>query len=549
MKMRPSSTGEKADELSKQPRGRISLDQFYSFVKDLELMDLASTAASDEKHMKSGYDVNDSDILRLMENAEKLTEQLVDTERNLLDLMAVAGWDPSKLGLVNNDSSTSLYLLYQFTPSESITSQNTTENGNTFDLEVIQPPPKQSPRLEVLKDVYKFSLKIYCGHGTLDATKRWWIHVANVAQVILDSRKQSISKNSAMNAKKKGKNPLASITAGLTASELITKDMTLEERVRIRARIREQSLLNQSGSLKARSPGSSSDPQHRKNRTLLELADSLWSFANRRSLGDRSGFLCEGSKKELSNIAFVDNGKSGKNARLAVVDFIKDARISWKSVVGRGNFGGVNGESNSNAGSGGRYSSLGVKDVANIDLSRVLFHIRMKMVSTTDGSEFSLNVTSDTRRMETEILGLLEELASMFPEWVRLLDAPSSLTAANKFGGAWEYSRVGNNGITNKKPSARRSIILIRNYAVDYASYVHSKLGARNSQVEPTKQSQTVDMMRFRSSACSKKRSYNEVHHNDKKDGPSAIADTIVPPSFVRLYGKALGIIENNAKG
>lgn len=549
MKPRPSSTGEKAGESSKQPRSRISLDQFYSFVNDLELLDLASTAASDVKLLKSGYDVNDSETLQLMENADKLTEQLVDTEFNLLDLMAVAGWDPSKFELANKDSSTSLYMLYQFTPSESTTSQNTTENGNTFDLEVKQPPPKQSPRLEVLKDVYKFSLKIYLGHGTLDATKRWWKHVANVAQVILDSRKQSISQFSVINAQKPGKKPLESITTGLTASELITKDMTLEERVRIRAQIREQSLLNQSGSLKASSPGSSSDPQHRKNTMLLELADALWSFANRRSLGDRSSFLCESSKKGLENVAFVDTSRSGKNARLAVVDFIKDARISWKSVVGRGNLRGVTGESKSIAGAGGRYSILGVKNVANIDLSRVLFHIRMKMVSTADGSEFSSNVTSDTRRMETEVLGLLDDLASMFPEWVRLLDAPSLLTAANKSGGAWEYSRAGNIGTTNKKPSARRSIILIRNDAVDYASSVHSKLGGRNSQAEPTKHNKAIDIVRFRSSASSKKRFYNEVHHNDKRVGPSAIAETIVPPSFVRLYGKALGVIENNAKG
>ncbi|KAL7469301.1 hypothetical protein ACHAXS_009561 [Conticribra weissflogii] len=552
LKMRRSSTGTNTEASLQQSCGSIPLDQFHSFVKERELLDSPSTDASDKNHLKVVFDVNDSDMLRLMDNAVELTKQLVDTERYLLDLMVVAGSDPSKLGFVKDDLRTSLYTLYRFAPSESATTQIANESGIVFDLEVLKPPPKQSSRLEVMKSLYKFSRKIYFGHADPETTKWWWKHVATVARVILDSRKQTISKKSVNSANKIEISSLEPLATGLNASDLITKDMTLEERVRIRAQLREQSLLKQSVNLMARTPGSSSDEPRRKNKMLLELADALWSFANRRSLGDQSGLLVEFSKERSAKTASFDSVSSGKIAKLTVEDFIKDARISWKSVLGRGNFGGDEEGSGSRAGSSGRYRISGVTDAAKVDLSRVLFHIRMKMITTTDGSSFSSDVTSDKRRMETEMLGLLSELASTFPKWIRLLDVPSSLMATNKVGGAWEYRRFGSNGTTIKNPSSRSSIIIIRNDAVDYARYVHLPLGGKSIRSEPTKQSHGADITniaRFLSSASGKKRPHNELQQKDKKLGPSAIANTIVPPSFVRLYGKALGVSDNDAMG
>ena len=154
------------------------------------------------------------------------------------------------------------------------------------------------------------------------------------------------------------------------------------------------------------------------NKALLELANALRSYSQRRGLTsagvggsaiDRLQSRAAGSSSSVvSSAAAVAGGRTKMQttniARLSVMDLIKDARIAWNAVVRSG-------------------------PVVNIDISRVLFQLRLKMMMAADAkttlrgtsSALALDVqVSDRRQMELYLLDLLEKLTSLVPNWIHL---------------------------------------------------------------------------------------------------------------------------------
>jgi len=162
----------------------------------------------------------------------------------------------------------------------------------------------------------------------------------------------------------------------------------------------------------------------------------------------------------------------------------------------------------------------GGKAVVSIDLSRVLFQIRLKMKPNKD--------VSDKRQMEMQLLELLEELSELVPAWIQLRKAPTLMTGLSskkrKTSGAIDASLTTPATATTKqqKTNIKQCIIVIRNDAVDYNTDVRLKLGGRSHIT-------SLEEMRG-------------------KKQPS-LADAIVPPSFLQTYGKALKEEPKKKKG
>jgi hypothetical protein len=184
------------------------------------------------------------------------------------------------------------------------------------------------------------------------------------------------------------------------------------------------------------------------NKALLELADALRSYSQRRGLTsagvggsaiDRLQSRAAGSSSSVvSSAAAVAGGRTKMQttniARLSVMDLIKDARIAWNAVVRSGGGGGGKSDSSgyalgssegANRGGGGGLAA----PVVNIDISRVLFQLRLKMMMAADAkttlrgtsSALALDVqVSDRRQMELYLLDLLEKLTSLVPNWIHL---------------------------------------------------------------------------------------------------------------------------------
>jgi hypothetical protein len=165
--------------------------------------------------------------------------------------------------------------------------------------------------------------------------------------------------------------------------------------------------------------------------------------------------------------------------------------------------------------------------MVTVDLSRVLFLLRLKMVPVEN--------VSDRRQMELQLLALLDKLATLVPDWIQLRKAPSTFTSAE----TKPESSTSTNG-QNNKLNIRHSIIIIRNDSVDYVTYVRAKLGGRVHNVGSTIGSSKAGK------SNSKKRSLQAVNEQQNKvqKGTVGVADAIVPPSFRRIYGKALGLDE-----
>ena len=582
----PRKTHTSADSSSSAPRvrGSISFDDFYAMVRTQEWLGLDSTVAANGKsHEITSKSPHDA-LFEVMQKAEKNIGQLVEEERILFDLVAVTGWDPTTSttpGDSKNNASAMLYSLYQFGSSKTSSSGSAKKNqGSNLNeitrLEVLLPPPTKSgsqipSRIDVLGNMYHQSRKFNSASTNPEACQKWWEHAVFVSQNIIDHRIRSSPKRTASSdAKNRGKSSLAYLAASIptSADALITENMTLEERVRIRSSIRDQALLKASKAKKltskteiAGSTRTSFDPHQQKHKALLELADALRSYSLRRGLGKQNVLLLPASNG-AGDSALVrlksGEGRGGLHTanivRVAVIDLINDARISWNSVMKDAVAGGGGGSNESSRGSTQGIASSGrsgAAPVVTIDLGRVLFQIRMKMVSFTDSSPPSADI-SQKRQMESYLLELLETLASLVPKWIHLREVPSLLAAVGS------PRRRGNDPGNEKTRTAQRkgniknSIIVIRNDAVDYGNDVRAKLGGRVRHSQQNgKQGSDNDASKNVAGEViiGKKRSISNQQQLSLQGQQQRqmVADAIVPPSFRLLYGKALGLDEKKS--
>ena len=217
------------------------------------------------------------------------------------------------------------------------------------------------------------------------------------------------------------------------------------------------------------------------------------------------------------------------------MDLMRDARVTWTSVV--------NESADKHDSSGGNKSRPrggggGGKAVVSIDLSRVLFQIRLKMVSNKG--------ISDKRQMEIQLLGLLEKLSESIPTWIQLRKTPTLITGSlsskkrkTSSGAIAASATTPATAATKKqKVNIRQCIIVIRNDAVDYNTDVRLKLGGRAHITSAKNENKSTV-------AKGTKRSLEEM--KGKKD--PTLANVIVPPSFLQTYGKALTEEPKKKKG
>jgi hypothetical protein len=443
--------------------GGIPIDEFYTMAK------------SHEYFRHTGRDVimqtnaSSSDLPKCV---NKLVDQFTEEEVLLFEFVTVTGWKP-----VDNR----LYSLYDLTLSP---------KGKIY-LNVLQRPEEIATvltRSEILSKMYHLSHKNFANNTT--EMNNWVEHAMNVAQMILDHR-------TSITATATNKVPDASLiyqttnhnngnvsSNGAKKKSVDMTNMNLEERVRAR------SLINPTNSKSTQSSKAGASTQQIESKALLELANSLRSFSQRR----------------------------GISGRLTVMDLITDANITWKSVVSDNNSlnDSIGGKNVGGSGSGG-----GINSMVNVDLSRVLFLMRLKMKTCTG--------ITDKRQMETQLIELLHKLATLVPKWVQLRDTKRLLDSNGKQEKRGENSR-------QEKSTIKESIIVIRNDCVDYAE-VRSKLGGRVYNLIPdsTKIDDGSNNLASRSNN-GKKRSLFEMRQNQAV----VVANARVPDSFRRLYGKAL---------
>jgi len=360
------------------------------------------------------------------------------------------------------------------------------------------------PRSNVLKNMYVQSKK--CAALVKDSTqpdsKTWWENACNNAQMILDHRKLNAKKMSIKSEPvEAAKNPASAAIINTNDEIFAGKKMTLEERVRAKSQLRNKA---SSASTVDKTLSKTTSRRSEEN-ALLELADALRSYSKRRG------------------------GSSSNAGRLPVSDFMKDANVAWNAIVHNENF-----DKTTGGGKKPEKSRTIATPVTSIDLSRVLFHLRIKMSCGAgyDSKGVDSGGTPNKRQMENYVLELLKKLASTIPDWIHLRSIPSSLSTTTKERKHKEPAPTSTQQNTIDRKTLRHAIIVIRNDAVDYAKDVRAKLGGR------THQSNSLGKGKSNNGnvpSGGKKRSLKDFlgQHN-------AAADAIVPPSFLKRYDKML---------
>mmetsp|Transcript_20075 Transcript_20075/g.43553 ORF Transcript_20075/g.43553 Transcript_20075/m.43553 type:complete len:565 (-) Transcript_20075:142-1836(-) len=497
--------------------GHMSIDDFFALAQSHGWLGLNKKVNSNGGTDETKIIMTTPKIVsKLSNDVYELIRKLTEEERLIFDFVAVSAWEPEEIP--------NLYPLYRL---------HSPQKGN-IRLEILQQPrlketksatataksnTKIATRSEVLGSMYNHSHKCFSFSskvGNPCALQNWWVHAKGVAQIIIDHRESKTA--STRKVESSTGNPsfksLMTNHADAVPSKSQTKQhgekkMTLEERVRARS-LRNPTTVN---SKQVSKTGNSL--QENRNKALLELADALRSYSQRRGLVSSGG---GGSALDrLRNRGSGCTNATKNIARLTVVDLLKDARMTWNSVV--------NESIDQHDDSGGNKSRLGgAMTVVNIDLSRVLFQLRLKMLSAAD--------VSDRRQMELQLIRLLEELTTLVPKWMSLLKAPSTLSDQH------------NAATSNHMLNIRQSIIIIRNDSVNYAMDVRAKLGGRvYNPADLAMQSSSGKKAAV--SKCNKRYMYEQQLQN-KVQGHVGVAD--VPPSFRRMYGKALGLEEESKK-
>ena len=448
---------------AKRGIGGIAIQEFYSMSKSHEYFGWQGrNVVNNETNASS------SELDRL----HKVVDQFTEEEVLLFEFVTITGWKPDD---------TRLYSLYNLTLSP---------KGKIY-LNVLQRPEEITTiftRSEILSKMYHLSCKNFA-NKTMEMNN-WWEHVANVAQMILNHR-ASITATPNKVHDKSLKHHTADhnhdkLSSNATKKSVDTTNMNLEERVRAR------SLNNPANSTSTQPLKAGASTLQIESKALLELAISLRSFSQRR----------------------------GASGRLTVRDLITDANITWKSVVNYTNSLNDN-TSGKIVGVSGGGGSGGINSLVNVDLSRVLFLLRLKM-KTCAG-------ITDKRQMESQLIELLQKLATAVPEWLQLRQLRNTKLLLSGGGTLNEQEKRGVN-------SCQESIIVIRNDCVDYAD-VRAKLGGRIYNLIPdsTKINDGSNNLTSRSNNGNK-RSLFEM----RQEQAVGVADARVPDSFRRLYGKAL---------
>mmetsp|Transcript_35619 Transcript_35619/g.75059 ORF Transcript_35619/g.75059 Transcript_35619/m.75059 type:complete len:596 (+) Transcript_35619:87-1874(+) len=520
-------------------RGSMPLDDFYALARTHEWLGLNNQKdkVNDGTGDSNGAMVTVSKQVSMISlEVYELINKLSEEERLLLDILSVSAWEPTEI--------TKLYPLYRLYSSEK----------GKIQLEVMQQPrpmtsldkttkaknSKIATRSDVLGNMYHQSRKCFSFGsvaGSMPAIQKWWEHVKSTSQLILGHRESMADASMSKVTAESGtvESSANSIMAESKATVSPTKNgngknMTLEERVRARS-MRKPSGVKQVSKIGGKSLNVDD------NKGLLELADALRSYSQRRGIASSGVGRGGGSALDRLRNRGINDGTGSNNAtrniaRLTVTDLIKDARTTWGVVVHESidQRDGSSGSSKSRKG--------GSTPLVGIDLGRVLFQLRLRMVSVAD--------MSDKRQMEMQLLGLLEKLATLAPEWIHLRKAPSTLAVTTK---PPEKNSIGTkeaSGISSKQQNAktssttlniRLSIIVIRNDCVDYAN-IRANLGGR---VHNTKSSNDSK----KESSNGNKRSFQDMTGQQPQNivhQPVGAADAIVPPSFRRMYGKALGL-------
>jgi hypothetical protein len=449
--------------------GGIPIDEFYTMAKSHEYF------RHTERDVNNQTNASSSGLPKCV---NKLVDQFTEEEVLLFEFVTVTGWKP-----VDNR----LYSLYDLTLSP---------KGKVY-LNVLQRPDEIATiltRSEILSKMYHLSCKNFTNNIT--EMNNWVEHAMSVAQMILDHRTSitttatnKIHDASLIYQTTNNHNNGNASSNGAKKKSVDMTDMNLEERVRAR------SLINPANSISTQSSKAGPSTQQIESKALLELANSLRSFSQRR----------------------------GISGRLTVMDLIIDANITWKSVVNDNNS--LNDSTGGkNVGGGGSGSGGGINSLVNVDLSRVLFLMRLKMKTCTG--------ITDKRQMETQLIELLQKLVTLVPEWVQLRDTKRLLDSNGSLN---EQEKRGVNS-RQEKSTIKESIIVIRNDCVDFTE-VRAKLGGRVYNLIPDSTTIVDGSNNLTSSSNNgKKRSLFEM----RQDQAVVVANARVSDSFRRLYGKAL---------
>ena len=491
----------------------LPLEEFYALVRTHEwTSSLVSGDAKDEK-LNTTTKMQANVTTKLSKQADSLVQDLSDEERLLFSLLAISGWKPSEM-------TPKLYPLFQ------IVTKGSKGENTKYQLEMLNPPESVSlavsspnsvsptkaklsavsvSRSEVLRNMYVQSKTLAAltdnSSSHADASS-WWGNASCVAKMIIAHRELNEKK---LNTKTEDAETAKKLfTTAATANDndqdsFAGKKMTLEERVRAKSQLRKR--FN-STSTTIDKTFSATALRQTEEKALLELADALRSYSQRRG------------------------GDTNNVARLPMSDFMKDAAVAWNAIVRN---------ENADKAAGGatkkEKSRTIASPVTSIDLSRVLFHLRLKISCGAGSKGVDSGDTSNKRQMENYITELLRKLASTIPNWIHLRDIPSSLSTTAKEGNSKEPLKASHQSSKSRK-SMRNNIIVIRNDAVNYANDVRAKLGGR------THQSNTLGKVNSGKSNMAdggKKRSLKDFLGQNK-----AAADAIVPPSFLKRWDKAL---------
>eukprot|EP00985_Skeletonema_marinoi_P000112 scaffold32_cov112-Skeletonema_marinoi.AAC.1 len=291
----------------------LPLEEFYTLARTHEWTGSTVSRGDSKDDITHAKGKNHASSTKLSKQVEELTQQLSEEERLLFNLMAVSSWKSSEM-------TSKLYPLFQIV---------TTDN-NKYQLEMLKPPESVTmavsspnsvsptkaktqlasvPRSEVLRNMYVQSKKYIAlvNDSTQTDSKSWWENASNTAQMILAHRKLNAKKmNTKTEAVEAAKNIPASAAIITTNDEIFTgKKMTLEERVRAKSQLRKKS----SSTSTVDKTLSATTSRQSEEKALLELADALRSYSQRR-------------------------GGSASNAgRLPMSDFVKDANVAWNAIV------------------------------------------------------------------------------------------------------------------------------------------------------------------------------------------------------------------------
>lgn len=471
----------------------ISIDNFYAMAKSHEWLGLNNNKRSNG----NGNDQQEVQVqLQLSTEVSELINQLSsDEERLLFDFLAICHVDTKDIGGSNNN----LYPLYKL--------HSSAKGAVVPKIEILQQPKddkstsKFPTRSEVLGALYHRTQKISSSGGE-SVLHHWWAHCKNVAQMIIDHSKTKLTLTAATKRDESKLASNSSFKSFITATNKSTlsaapqtggKKMTLEERIRAKSQL---NLSNVKA--KTKRPSRAGKSTQSENKELLELANALRSYSLRRGIGSSGGDSALDRLKSRGSASSGGGSSTSNIARLSVLDLIKDARLTWNSVV--------NERIDKHDSSGGNKARGGGSKVVNIDLSRVLFQLRLKMVSKKD--------LTDKRQMEMKLLELLERLSELVPTWIHLRKTPSLVGTASLQTNAAANSK-------QKKLNIKQSIIVIRNDAVDYNTDVRAKLGGKvfnSSGDNGTKSGATNNM-----SKSGTKRSFADV--KGKTMYGSALAD------------------------